>query len=81
MFPEVKFNDGEPLTQLKRIGSEIEEAIIEYEAGNKQKALLETIDIIHASVNVLYKADYTNREISDAVQSVIEKNKHRDYYK
>ena len=77
-IPEVKFNLT-PQEQLYRVFDELVEA--EEVIDHRERFLEEMIDTIHASFNVLYKAKYTDKEISQCIKDVIYKNVERGKYK
>lgn len=79
-FPEVKFNKT-PQEQLYRVLDEMVEAeealIVE---GDRQHFLEEVIDVLHTAANVLYKAKFTDKEITDQIYAVQSKNYARGKY-
>jgi len=81
LFPEVKFNDNDPLCQILKCHEEVDEAAVEYYFGNREKALIETVDVLTVAMNSLYKAKYTSNEILEAISYVRFKNDKRGYYK
>ena len=79
IFPEVKFN-WDTKSQLEHTIGECNEAIVEFEANDKDKLLIELIDVVASGMTSIYKAGYTNHEINNALQYVREKNDARGYY-
>ena len=80
IFPEVKFELGD-IGQLEHLIGEVDEAKIEFEAGNRSDYLLELVDVAHTAMNALYKAGYSHHEINDGLKEVRTKNNLRKYYK
>lgn len=81
LFPQTKFNEGKPIEQLEQILEEVGEARHEFQVNDRSKALMETLDIVQASIGVLYAAGYTPAEIHYGAQALQAKNYARGYYK
>lgn len=72
ILPEV--NTGyKPKRQLEKVLEEFKEVQEEIQAGNREKQLLENIDLLVASANLLYSANYTPKEIDYAIKTVTDK--------
>lgn len=87
-FPAFKINDEMDLrSQIQKILTELKEAKsaeIRYRCSGKERiektALgMELLDIIHATETAL-RMEYTEDEIEDLIEKVIEKNSNRGYY-
>ena len=91
LFPMTKFNN-EPRKQMDKVLEEILEAEHELDMitalppGNdvyqlRQKFLHEVIDVMHAASGILYHSGwYTDRDISQGIAHVQDKNRKRGYY-
>ena len=78
-FPEVKF-DYNARQQMDRVLDELVEAE-EVVDTDRDHFLEEMVDVLHTAANVLYKSGYSDKEITDKIYAVQDKNKARDKYK
>ncbi len=65
-----------------KVLDELVEAEVELKADDRQKFLIEMIDVLHSAAGVLYKSQYkfSDEEIMKAITAVREKNTARGYY-
>jgi hypothetical protein len=79
LFKEHRF-DETPKFQMYKVLDELVEAEAELIKGDRDKFLIEMIDVMNSAANVLYKAGYSDKEIDAGVYTVYLKNKFRGYY-
>lgn len=79
LFKEHRF-DETPKFQMYKVLDELVEAEVELIKNDKEKFLIEMIDVMNSAANVLYKAGYTDTEIKSGIETVYLKNKFRGYY-
>lgn len=79
IFPKIRTSNT-VTTQLLHTLDELAEVEVEVLDNNREKILLESIDVIHSTMTMLNKAGYSKKEIDYAVKQVIKKNAERGYY-
>lgn len=80
LFPEVRFRFS-VRRQLEVVVAEVCEVGDEITSGDREKLLEETVDVLHATANLLYSAGYNDAEITATIEKVKNKNYKRGYYK
>lgn len=80
ILPEHNF-DNTIQSQLEKIIEEQKEAQVEFDFKDRDKLLYELIDTLVATSNVIYKLEYTDKEIDNGFNYVYDKLKSRRYLK
>lgn len=71
---------GDVSKQIQRIGLEVVEACNAYEEGQRDEAIHEVMDVIHAAETALRMMKVKNSLLSDVKARVITGNRERGYY-
>lgn len=77
IFPEIRFDDWPPRRQIGKVLDELCEA---EEALDSERFGEEMLDVINAAFNALYKAGYSDTQISEMQEHIRRKNYARGYY-
>jgi hypothetical protein len=78
LFPRTRF-DTTPSEQLDSIVSELSEFKRELGAGNKDKALIEALDVMQSIATYLYN-NFPINDIYQGITQMQQKNRDRGYY-
>lgn len=78
-FPEIKNPPVKKMDQLMKIDEELEESVMAFAFEKRIDYGMELMDIIHAAETAL-RTEFSDDEIDVIYETVIEKNKERNYY-
>lgn len=80
-FPSCAVRENTVVGQANHAAEEVHEAVIELAAGDRDAAMVELLDAVHAIETTLRMMECTACELTTAWSKVFRKNAERGYYK